>query len=345
METNLIESQGRCLVCRGELRSGITNCSSCDTPTHLKCREWGGGCPTYGCKEMSHALHEELSNVAPQEQHQAYQSFLGKLWGVLNKPVTQISIADLFGSEDGERAKEPVFPYFAIEDHGKFYRLHGVEYRGLLSTYDLQKDYFAGGQTFTINDLVKASQEENKKGGFVGASLEQFMAIANTLHDNKNHPKYQKQVAQVKKSVAKKLTNWNWIICRDKVIYEPKGLDTLVLTAGLDDEQKVEFPVVGPNEYVEQTTNPKLYQLLTSHSHEKVHTVLRWLTGCNPYLWRFNAKPLERIECGVGLGDDGLIGYGIGLGVGYVRRALGVRRVAAQKFPVEIQDKLLLSEQ
>jgi len=155
------------------------------------------------------------------------------------------------------------------------------------------------------------------------------MAIASALHANQNHPKCRKQIERMKGSIAKKLTSWNWILCRDKVIYEPEGLDTLVLNAGLGDEQKVEFPVVGPDEYVQKTKTPKLYQTLTGLSPEKVQTVLHWLTGYYPYLWRFNTKPQKRAERGVGLDDYDVGRYGIGLGVD--GRALGVRQVSAQK--------------
>lgn len=36
---------------------------------------------------MSHALHEELSSVAPQEQHNVYQSLLGRMWKTMNTPL------------------------------------------------------------------------------------------------------------------------------------------------------------------------------------------------------------------------------------------------------------------
>ena len=161
---------GKCLVCGEQLVGAITSCSACATPSHKGCAEYLGGCAVYACTEVAKPVQEALQGVTPQDQQRAYQSFLGRLWDVANKPISQVSISDLFGAEE-----EPVVidPSFGVEEYDDFSRIHGVNYRGLLSTYDIQNDYFAGGQRFTSDQLIKTSQEEHKKGGFVGASLEE----------------------------------------------------------------------------------------------------------------------------------------------------------------------------
>jgi len=120
----------RCLICGEGLGGNRSSCSSCDTPTHPECREWAQGCPLYGCREMSHASLEELSDVAPQEQHEAYQSLLGRMWHALNTPI-----GELFTSK--ERALQKNSPYFGIAYHGDFYRIRGALYRGSLCTFDV----------------------------------------------------------------------------------------------------------------------------------------------------------------------------------------------------------------
>lgn len=329
----------RCLICGEGLGGNRISCSSCDTPTHPECREWAGGCPTYACKERNHEADKMLVDAAPEEQQAIYSSFLSRLWNnIARKPVAEISIADIFGQQETLPQKAIYSPFFGIHEQDGFYRIKGVPYRGSLCTYDVQKDYFAGGRLFYINDLIAASQEEHKKGGFVGASLEETMSILVALEDNKHHPKYHKLVAEVQESVRKKMKDSYWILCRDKVIYGPEGFDTIVLNAGLEDEQRVQFPVVGPDEYeyVKQTKNPKLYQILTGFPPQKVHTVLRQLTSYDPYLWRFTSKLAQRTEYGVGSGK-GFGRFGIILDDDHDWRALGVRQVsreaAAQKIP------------
>ena len=102
MELDKIVTQldkGKCSVCGNALDNDIVVCSSCSTPTHRECREYGGGCPIYACKESPKPLAETLDATNPEQQLVAYRSYWDRIRNILTKPITQISISDIFGDE------------------------------------------------------------------------------------------------------------------------------------------------------------------------------------------------------------------------------------------------------
>lgn len=102
---NQIEN-GKCSVCGNALDGDIVICDSCLTPTHKECREYGGGCPIYACKESPKPLAETLESTNPEQQLTVYRSYWDRVKNILTKPISEISISDIFGDEESDAKDE-----------------------------------------------------------------------------------------------------------------------------------------------------------------------------------------------------------------------------------------------
>src|SRR3989338_158773 len=318
---HIVEGKGKCLVCGDVLDGDIVVCKSCSTPTHKGCLDYAEGCPVYGCAEMSKPMAEALLDAEPEQQQAVYQSYLGRIrgaaskgWKILNTPITMPAIKELFVSEAHNAPLKALPIYkFAIEEYDECFRIYGVHYEDEICTFDLNKNYFGNGKYYYLNDLVIESKKEYEQGGFPAASMRKLHAICETLYENRNHQnlKFKIQIETARKRLNSLLSdNWNifWNITLTKTVYEPNGLDSIVQDVGLPDEKTIHVNVVGPDEWITNAKTSSLYSALTGcDNSQKINDVYSWITGRNVYLHRFNSKPSQRTERGVGF--DGYFYY------------------------------------
>lgn len=172
-----------------------------------------------------------------------------------------------------------------------FYRVHAVPIgrEGKLYTVELQADFLDGGSAKTQDQRAQFSNEQLSAGNYGYLSAPQIRGLAHALRVNKDHPKAGAMAREIT-DFLKQSHRDRWLITSSRVDYMPSGEDVVTHEYGLEGEHKVKATILGPDEWLKDTANPRGYQALfeTNDDLAEINGDFKHINGTDAYSWKVN---------------------------------------------------------
>lgn len=193
---------------------------------------------------------------------------------------------------------------FGIEEivRTSFWRVHAVPIGrdGKLYTVDLQSSLLDNGNTRTQDKWVEFSRARLSQGDFGYLSTPHIRGLAHALRTN--HPKAESKINAIREFLKTQFRK-TYLMTSSRAIYTPDRNDEFVHEYGLLGEHRIKGIIVGPNEPIAETRNPKTYQALfeTNDDIKEIDDDFKFLNGTPAFMWRINSIPKHVYECVVRL--------------------------------------------
>ncbi len=196
-----------------------------------------------------------------------------------------------------------------VENYGSFWRIYGVEHRGIKGYVDMRKKPLWNGIPKTQDELADYSRKAISNGQFYAASLPLYHAIFKTLFHNKDGAS-RKEIEDIRMFVRNAFYRWPNTLTR--IVYENSGKDKVVHNYGLTSQYEIDYKVAGKKEMVKKASDRQLYaSLFGTDDIFGVHEVYKWMIEKNACLWRLSNKPRRTSKRTVRFGissDSAVIG-------------------------------------
>lgn len=190
---------------------------------------------------------------------------------------------------------------FSIEDLPDRYRLHNVPYLGKLVVIDRSKALLDNGAAHTQKEWAVLTRDTEWK---IGSGPEEF-ASSFALHANREHPdaKQRPLVTEVKNMLANDFRKYG-MMTSTRIHYAVQGQDIVIHDFGYDNERRINQNIVGSDGCVKEGCgfDSAIGALLGTEDCGNVNAVYSWVSGKQPYLWRFNQRPGQNSERALVLG-------------------------------------------
>ena len=186
---------------------------------------------------------------------------------------------------------------FKITPPENVWTIQGVEHQGGIYTARLLNGLLNDGTERTQPECA-ALRKKAGRGELYTPTLPEVHSLANTLYKNRKG-RFKEQVEEVREFIEDK-ARCNGIFTLTSVVYTPSGPDRL---CHLPSERSIRINLVGKDELIRDTKNPKTYKALfgTSDSVSKISDVYHWLLGNELHMFRPNKREDEDFEVVAGI--------------------------------------------
>ncbi|MEK6860791.1 MAG: hypothetical protein AABY07_02360 [Nanoarchaeota archaeon] len=173
---------------------------------------------------------------------------------------------------------------FDLENNNGFWKIHGVSYRDNIQPVDLKKRLL---RPMTQDECVEYSSKRLKDNRFIVADMPLHHSIFTTLFRNSSG-EHRGNIEKIRKflddSMRRGITN------STRIEYYQE-MDIVVHNYAMPDQCVISEDIVGPDEFVKDSTNQAVYKaLLGAEDRKEINAVYKWISGSNPLLMRINEK-------------------------------------------------------
>jgi len=180
---------------------------------------------------------------------------------------------------------------FSLEDRADHWCITGVPYRGNICPVDLLKTLLDGGAVKTQDEWAEYSRNAVQARGFHVGGFPLYHALFSILFRNKDNAQHREKIGAARTFLKEKFFA-NWLMTLTRIAYTPSGKDKVTHNSGLPEKYEVQEDIVGLDEWVGDSQNPKLYKaILGTDNISEIQSVYNWITGKNARVWRMNTKP------------------------------------------------------
>jgi hypothetical protein len=195
---------------------------------------------------------------------------------------------------------------FSLESLTDCWRVSGVEYRDGIYVVDLGKVLLDGGSAKTQDDWVEYSRQAIEKGEFHVGDFPLYHALFTTLFRNRENNQHKANIEETRAFLKDKFFKHR-LTTLTRIKYTTLGKDKVTHNYGLRDQYEVQEDIVGSNEWVKDSQNPRVYDaILGTDNIAEIQSVYNWITEKNARLWRVNPVPsnIDERAAGFDAGSD-----------------------------------------
>ncbi len=178
-----------------------------------------------------------------------------------------------------------------LETLTDFWTIPNVKYRNGIYTVDLAKQLLDNGNSKVQEGWVEYSKQAKNNNNFYTGDLPLYHATFTTLFKNREG-KQKNEIREIRRFLCSTFES-KGILTLTRIEYNPRK-DKVIHNFGMHDRYGCSENIVGPNEWVEHSSNKKLYKaILGTDKIKEIINVYGWGTERGAYLWRMHFKPEE----------------------------------------------------